>query len=332
MEEGKKKKATAPKAPEDGNSPGKRSKENDKLVWQEGSLHKDLVDMTAGMENCPTNPRLCFIIDDNGEVCKKIMGIVGQYLHSPNWVLKGYTRTEKFMPQTIKEKPAIVMMDVELIDVQGRPVKAMQLAQEITKNHTMTQIIFFSSHEENICGVYAAEHIYFIPKGVFSKEIPIAIRKATNNILHFKDNCVFVKNRDLSFPLHYNDIIYIENDGRKVNIYTMNNDVFSSYMSIEELAIQLDSRFIHCHKSYIVNIDRIKYLEKSTFVMVNGVRINISQARGIKAKEKYFSHFHSTNIAYDPNIKQPRSMFTDPDGLGNQDDQGNQDDLGNQGN
>jgi DNA-binding LytR/AlgR family response regulator len=308
MEDDKNKEAE-PKAPDIQKVPGKRGpKPKDKTLQKEAPpevvVKKDAVDQTEGMDICPTQPRLCYIIDDNVEICKRIMGIVGQYLHKPNWKLNGYSKIEKFMPQTLKDKPAIVMMDVELVDPAGRQVKAMDLANDIIKNHSLTQIIFFSSHDENCCGVYSAEHIYFIPKGIFSKEIPKAIRKATYNILHFKDNCVFVKNRDLSFPLHYNEVVYIENDGRKVNIYTQ-NDVFSSYMSIEELALQLDSRFIHCHKSYIVNIDKIKFLEKSSFVMVTGVRINISQARGVKAKEKYFSHFHSTNTAYDPTVKQP---------------------------
>jgi DNA-binding LytR/AlgR family response regulator len=263
---------------------------------------KDLVDRTAG-DVCPTQPRLCYIIDDNSEMCLQILRKVTQYLHQPNWILKGYTKADKFMAQTKKDKPAIVMMDVELVDPSGKPIKAMDLANEIIKAYSLTQIIFFSGHAENCCGVYAAEHIYFIPKGVFSRELPLAIRKATHNISMFKENCLMVKNRDISFPMHYNDVVFIENDGRKVNIHTQ-TEVYSSYMSIEELALQLDSRFIHCHKSYIINIDKVKILEKSSFLMVTGDRINISQARSAKSKEKYFSHFHSMSSSYDPNKPQ----------------------------
>ena len=72
------------------------------------------------------------------------------------------------------------------------------------------------------------------------------------------------------------NIILIEHDRRKSTIYT-DEEKYSLYSKAEELIQFLDNRFLKCHKSYIINLDRVIRMKAQTIFFENGQKIYIGR-------------------------------------------------------
>ena len=49
-------------------------------------------------------------------------------------------------------------------------------------------------------------------------------------------------------------------------------------------------RFLRCHKSYLVNMDHVKRMEKTSFIMADGRRIPIGRTYQKTCREAVFGH------------------------------------------
>ena len=83
------------------------------------------------------------------------------------------------------------------------------------------------------------------------------------------------------------DIIYIETFGRSCHIHTPSGEV-NTYISIGELLKQLDPEvFLHCHRSYIVNMHYVKEIQKDAFVLSNKAKALISRRMQQSVRKSY---------------------------------------------
>ena len=74
----------------------------------------------------------------------------------------------------------------------------------------------------------------------------------------------------------YEDIVYIESLSDYIKVITIDNEI-TSKEKISRLSERLPDTFLRIHRSFIINIDRIK--ERSTQdVVVDDVRINIGRS------------------------------------------------------
>ena len=56
------------------------------------------------------------------------------------------------------------------------------------------------------------------------------------------------------------EILFMEKERRRIRVHTAKKD-YRYYARFDELVERLDGRFIWCHRSYIVNMERVAYLE-----------------------------------------------------------------------
>lgn len=88
-----------------------------------------------------------------------------------------------------------------------------------------------------------------------------------------------IRNKGTLMRIHYNDILYLESCRRIVTIHTDTKKI-EFYAQLSDVLFKLPKyQFIRCHQSYIVNLKRIKELNKTDRVLVteNGEKIKISE-------------------------------------------------------
>ncbi len=98
---------------------------------------------------------------------------------------------------------------------------------------------------------------------------------------------VQTENKGKYKKINYSDIIYIEALLNYASIVTVDNEHVILHISMKELIAKLPSQhFIRIHKSYIVALKQIKYLEASEVVLLNEeYRLPL----GITFKDKLFT-------------------------------------------
>ena len=226
----------------------------------------------------------CCICDDDVNSLRTVESMFLENTKNQDWLVKTFSNAGTLMSYLYKHKPELLIMDIDLNGVNG-----IKLVCEIHEKYPGLSVIFVSGYISFCSAVYEADHIYFLPKPINKQDFIKAMAKVHNKIEKLREQQLLVKSRNNIAYIHYEDIIYIENSGRKVRIQT-NDSLLEAYMSIEKLSETLDSRFVHCHKSYIVNMDYIKTKYKNMFVLKNGLKIAISQSRLAQTKSAYLTY------------------------------------------
>lgn len=90
-----------------------------------------------------------------------------------------------------------------------------------------------------------------------------------------------------------NDIFYIEKDLRKINVYTAER-VYSFYGKMESILHLLGDNFYQCHKSCVINLDKVERMEEGIFYMERGVNLRIG-ANNYQGARRYYRKYLQEN-------------------------------------
>ena len=96
--------------------------------------------------------------------------------------------------------------------------------------------------------------------------------KRTNN----KNDFIFVKSEYENIKVNIQDIKYIEGLKDYIKIHLKQEKTLLTLSSFKAILEKLPSNFIRTHRSYIINIDCIRAMQK-TNVFINDIRIPIGE-------------------------------------------------------
>lgn len=188
-----------------------------------------------------------------------------------------FTKYNKSLQKIIDDDSIrkIFIMDIEL----ENNISGIQIAKKIREDDWESEIIFTTSHDKMFETVY--RNIYqvfdFIEKyhdmtERLSKDLEIIFKK------NFDNKMLMYSNRFFDLKIYYRSILYIyrEKDERKLVIVTDTN-VFKVGLTIPEMLDLLDARFKQCHRSCIVNRDRVHKYEwnEGYFVLDNKTEVDM---------------------------------------------------------
>ena len=74
------------------------------------------------------------------------------------------------------------------------------------------------------------------------------------------------------------ELIYAEAHNREISFHVTDKEI-QGYYCMAELQKELPSNFYRCHRSFIVNLDYVDYVEGSDIRMKNGERIPLPKKR-----------------------------------------------------
>ena len=219
------------------------------------------------------------IVEDEDKWIKEYERVINDVLFKSDKEYEIYTfnKYNKELQEIIKDnsEQKIFLMDLELDPKHT----GMDILREIRQEDWDSEIIVLTNHDRMFETVH--KEIYktfdFIEKfDSFEKRL----KKDLKKIIGKKhDNGKFIYHtRKISLQIFYKDIIYIYRDtvDRKLIIKTTNNE-FIVNLSINETLKLLDSRFIQCHRSCIINNDRIpeKNYVEGYFITDTGEQVNL---------------------------------------------------------
>lgn len=224
------------------------------------------------------------IVDDEDKWLKEYERIINEVLFKSDkeYEINSYKKyCEELKNQILdNSEQKIYLMDLELDPKHT----GMDILREIREDDWDSEIIVLTNHDRMFETVH--KEIYktfdFIEK---FDEFEKRLKKDLKKIISKKfDNGKFIFNtRKISLQIFYKDILYIYRDtvDRKLVIKTTNNE-FIVGISINEIIKKLDGRFTQCHRSCIINEDRIT--EKN---YVNGYFITDTKEQVHMLSKKY---------------------------------------------
>lgn len=152
-------------------------------------------------------------------------------------------------------------LDVLILDIDfgNNKRNGLELAHELRKINKDFYLVFLSAHPRYM-------HVSFINKTFDYLVKPIHPNAIADFVLRLKDE--FQQNKKMflhinkSLSVRTDDIFYIEKQGNKALIYTSSAIYTMINNSLDRLLDILPKNFRKCHRSYVINEDKILSIDK----------------------------------------------------------------------
>ncbi len=87
---------------------------------------------------------------------------------------------------------------------------------------------------------------------------------------------IFIKTGSKHFRISLCDIMYIKSDNVYIDLFMVNGDIHTLRETIGDYLNKLNSNFVKCHRSYIVNLKHVESVNK-TSITIKGTEIPMSK-------------------------------------------------------
>lgn len=181
----------------------------------------------------------------------------------------------------------VIFLDIILGDSNG-----IDVAKCILDLYSSVKFIILSSSKDFILDGYDISAINYIikPSSIerIEKELLRAIDIQENNKKFYEIN----KNGN-TVLLKLNNIYYFEVDHRKVNVYEKENviDYYDRLDNVEKNLV--DKGFKRCHRSYVINISKIKELRSNEVKLLNEQIVPVGRKYKENLKETFFNYLQT---------------------------------------
>lgn len=223
------------------------------------------------------------VIDDEIIILNYIHKKINIVMNDLNIECQIYNFSDSYyaLKEIEKQKFDIVFLDIDMPDVSG-----IEIAKQIRKSNSDSEIIFVTNKDELVYDVIKYAPFRFIRKSKFDIEIYEAIQSYieklnSKNFLYTFSTSNGKKITDLR------NVKYVEASSHKLHVHEINSK-FIANGNLNEIEEFLHiCGFIKIHQSFIVNyrfIDLIKYKE---VILDDATRLPISRGRYEKIKIDY---------------------------------------------
>lgn len=159
--------------------------------------------------------------------------------------------------------------DVIFLDINMPEINGIDLAKQILQFHPLAKIIFQTAYDDFAIKAFEVGSVDYILKPIEAERVEQALNRVKKMIATNTQKLV-AKLGSNTYLLNPTDICYIKADLSEVYVKSKNANGYMA-RTIGELEISLEKYgFVRVHRSYLVNINKIKSLstiENSKFVI-----------------------------------------------------------------
>ena len=230
----------------------------------------------------------CLIIDDEPLALKLIESYVAQ---TPFLELKGTCLSALEAIEILKEHK----IDLVFLDIQMPLLNGLEFSRIVGEN---TKVVFTTAFEKYAIEGFKVDAIDYLLKPVSYAEFLNAAVKARRRIemelgegsrsrgRKAENESIFVKADYKIVQIELSEITYIEGVKDYIKIHTLSAAPVMTLSSIKSIEEKLPSEtFQRVHRSFIVNLNNIKEIEKS-HILFGRIRIPISDSYREAVMEK----------------------------------------------
>ena len=223
------------------------------------------------------NIMVCDDSELDGEILVAIIRGIQEQTKS-EYVIKRYTTAEALL-KVMRERMGHI--DIVFLDIMMEPIDGITLAKKLRQMGYTQDIVFITVSRD-----YALESYSVAAKQYLLKPY------CRDTIMHLLEECMYDKVRQYRIahkPIilktsegHYlvyeQDIKYIESGEKCIVIHTVSQGNLYIKKKLDEFHMLLEGEnFLKTHRSFVVNMDCIKAIEKYCFKLFTGESVDIKK-------------------------------------------------------
>ncbi|MBR5960948.1 MAG: response regulator transcription factor [Clostridia bacterium] len=195
--------------------------------------------------------------------------------HRDEFDIHVVNRGEEALNRLQEEQWDVLFLDIEMPKING--VEVGTRVREQLRNYSL-KIIYVSSQRGYAMDLFKVDTFDFLIKPVAYNDLETVMGKLMNTLNRGGEMFVYRKKGQID-RCRLEDILYFESQLRKtIVVTTQKEDEF--YAPLKDVYEELkDKKFFYCHKSILVNYDRVAEFHYDSLVMDNGTTLEISQSK-----------------------------------------------------
>ncbi len=207
----------------------------------------------------------CVIIDDEPLAVKLLEDYVGKTPDTE--FIRGFTNPIEAIHFLEKNTVDLIFLDVQMPEITG--IQFIKIADG------KYPVVLTTAYEKYALDGYDLDIIDFLVKPISYDRFYSSVEKAKRRILGAQGaenqrestNHLFVKSEYKTLKIDLDSILYIEGLSDYVAIYTSNGEKILTLDSLKNFEQRLPVEFMRVHKSYIVALHKIDFIERQRIVI-----------------------------------------------------------------
>jgi DNA-binding LytR/AlgR family response regulator len=179
-------------------------------------------------------------------------------------------------------------LDICFLDILMPGMTGVELAETLREDGYSGFIVFITSNRSYAPESYKVKAFNYLIKPITPEKIKEVLTEIDSILKAADSGSILIKSASISRMVLFREISHIEVTHNSIHFRMTNGVVHVTRATLAEIAPKLmeDSRFVQCHRSFVVNINDISELKGNTFTMRSGHAIPISRSHP-DAKDKY---------------------------------------------
>lgn len=229
------------------------------------------------------------ICDDDWHMQQTLRLFIDQTYQDLDMLVDGFTSGEALLAAVQKQSQPYQLI---LLDIEMRGVDGLETARRVRALLPDCYIIFITSHDEFALTGYEVQAFRYLVKPVQPEKLTEAISAVRAELadqltLHVEDGPV-------EALVRARDIFYVEAQDKRVRLVTA-RETFSDRRGIDEVAALLAQEdFYRVHRSYLINLRYVAFMDGTTVQLVNGDQVPISRLRKKAFKNAFQAYVKRT--------------------------------------
>ncbi len=230
-----------------------------------------------------------FVICEDDPACWQFMKAMliqwGQLRGETATVMTYFSAEELLFKQKEWSDADGLILDIELKGMNG-----MELAKKVREKDEHIPILFATAYEQYVFEGYEVGAVSYLMKPLQQEKLYLALDRMREQSRRNAE--VLLTNAgDENAKVYLNEVMYIESYGHYTVIHTKEETV-ETRRSIGELQTALADKYFYMpHRSYLVNISRIRKITKQLIVMDNGKELPIARGKWEAVNKAYLYYY-----------------------------------------
>ncbi|MCX6236822.1 MAG: LytTR family DNA-binding domain-containing protein [Bacteroidia bacterium] len=173
-------------------------------------------------------------------------------------------------------------VDLMFVDINMPDLNGMDFVKSLTQR---PQVIFTTAYSEYAMEGFQVDALDYILKPISYAIFLKAANKAMTwfelnhkqaEIIQTTQDCIFVKSEYKLIRILLSEIKYIESSNEYIQIHMINDEPITTLIRLKVIEEQLPKeKFMRVHRSFIVNLDRVKVIERNRIIFDHNIYIPI---------------------------------------------------------
>lgn len=184
--------------------------------------------------------------------------------------------------------------DIVFLDIQMEHPNGMETAKMLRRRSRDTVLIFVTVLKEYVFDAFEVTACDYLMKPLDTSRFHRTMSRAVAACTRRAERSVVIQKGLSCEVILFSQIVYCEVQGRKIYIHQENGAVTDYYDKLEKFERRLDGRFFKCHRSYLVNLDKVCGCRSGQASLSDGSKIPVSRLREHQLTEALLRHMKET--------------------------------------